>query len=185
MAAIAEKLVGMGFLKVVAADFLARNLRGNGQNWYAAALAVVEPVDQVHIARPATSGANRQFACQVGLGACGKCPRLFVTHANPLNFVAPANLLQKAVERVAHDPVNPRHACRDHGFDKNSRHSFLRHILFLASATFIGGRWFDYMVLRKTAVPLPKIQILDCSDQVELLSEPSRIDIYIAKLIPL
>src|SRR5271165_2011380 len=149
MAAIAKKLVGMGFLKVVAADFLAWNLRRNGQNWHATALAVVEPVDQVHIARSATSGANRQFARQVGLGACSKCSRLFVTHANPLYFVAPANLLQKAVERVAHDTVNPRHACRDQGFDKNFRHSFLRHILFLASATFISDRSFDYMVLQK------------------------------------
>ena len=71
--------------------------------------------------------------------------------------------------RVAHDTVNPRHACRDQSFDKNSRHSFL-HILFLASATFIGGRSFDYMGLRKTVVGLPQIRILDCSDQVQLLS---------------
>jgi hypothetical protein len=62
MAAIAKKLVGMGFLKVVAKNLLAGNLRRDGQDRHAAAVAIVEPVNQVHITRPATSGANRQFA---------------------------------------------------------------------------------------------------------------------------
>ena len=62
MAAIAKKLVGMGFLKVVATNLMAGNLRGDSQHRHAAAVAIVKPVDQVHITRPATSGANRQFA---------------------------------------------------------------------------------------------------------------------------
>jgi len=43
--AIAKKLVATGFLKVVAADLLAGNLRRNGQHRDAAAVAIVEPVD--------------------------------------------------------------------------------------------------------------------------------------------
>src|SRR5258708_19951258 len=107
MATIAKKLVGMGFLKVVATDLLARNLRRNGQHRHAAAVAVVESVDQVHIAGPATSGANRQFTRQVGLGTPGKCPRLFVTNPNPLNLLPPPHLLQTAVYPPSPDTHNP------------------------------------------------------------------------------
>src|SRR5271157_4971348 len=74
MAAIAEKLVGMGFLKVIAADLLARNLRRNGQNWHAAALAVVEPVDQVHIARPANFRRKPPVRPSSGLGRLRQMP---------------------------------------------------------------------------------------------------------------
>ena len=84
----------------------------------------------MHIARPTTSGANGQFARQMGLGTSGECPRLFVTHTNPLNLFAAANLFQNTIERVTYDTVNPPHACRDQSFDKNFRHSFLLHGLF-------------------------------------------------------
>jgi hypothetical protein len=41
-----------------------------------------------------------------------------VTHANPINLLAPANFLQNAVERATHDTAGPRHAGRDQSFDK-------------------------------------------------------------------
>jgi uncharacterized oxidoreductase len=57
-----KKLVGMGFLKVIATDLLAGNLGRDSQHRHPTAVAIVEAIDQVHVARPATSSANRQFA---------------------------------------------------------------------------------------------------------------------------
>src|SRR6516225_1844773 len=127
MATITEKLVGMGFLKVVAADLLARNLRGDGQHRHSAAVAIIKAVDQMHVAWPATSGANGQFTRQVGLSTCGKRRRLFVAHADPFNLIAPADLLQDAVKRVADDTANPCYTCRDQSFDQDFCYSFLLH----------------------------------------------------------
>ena len=50
----------MGFLKISAADFVAGNLRGDGENRDTAAVAVVETVDQMQIAGTATPGADRE-----------------------------------------------------------------------------------------------------------------------------
>ncbi len=58
MAALREEMFGMRLLKITAADFIAGNLRGNGQDRNAAAVAVVEPVDQMQVSRTATSCAD-------------------------------------------------------------------------------------------------------------------------------
>jgi hypothetical protein len=51
-------------------------------------VAIKETVNEVHIARPATSSANSQFAGQVRLRSCGKRSGFFVPDMNPLNFSA-------------------------------------------------------------------------------------------------
>jgi hypothetical protein len=47
MTTIAKKLIGMGFLEVVAPDLLARNLRRDGQYRHTAAMAIIEPSSPV------------------------------------------------------------------------------------------------------------------------------------------
>src|SRR5262249_47733800 len=57
MTAVDEQPFGVRFLKVPAADLAARYVRGNRQNGDAAAIAVVQPVDQVDMSRTAAAGA--------------------------------------------------------------------------------------------------------------------------------
>src|SRR6267154_790770 len=109
MTTIAKEVGGMGVRRGVTTELLARNLRRKRQHRHPAAMAIVKPVDQMHIARTATSGADRQFAGQVGLSTGSKGRRLLVTHPDPLYLLAPAHLFQNTVERVAHHTVNPRH----------------------------------------------------------------------------
>src|ERR1700756_2156286 len=72
MAALREEMRGISLLKISAANFSARNLCGDGKDWNAAALTVVEAINQVHVAGAATSGTYRQLASEMGLGAGGE-----------------------------------------------------------------------------------------------------------------
>jgi hypothetical protein len=89
----------MRLLKIAAANFLAGDLGGDCQHRRAAAMAIVKPVDEVHVPGPATSGTDRQLAGQMGLRSGGECGRFLVTHANPLDVLALADFLQQAIER--------------------------------------------------------------------------------------
>ena len=109
VAALLEQQLGVRLLKVVAANFRGGNMRGDGQHRHAAALAVVEAVDQVQIARPAASGADRQLARQGRFGSGGEGGRLFVPHADPLDPAAHSNRIGDAVERIARHAINALH----------------------------------------------------------------------------
>ncbi len=74
----------MSLLKISAADFSAGYLRGDGQHGHAAALAIVETVDQMQIARTAAPGANRQCSRKMRFRSRGEGCRLFVSYVNPL-----------------------------------------------------------------------------------------------------
>ena len=58
----------MRLLKVVAADLLPRDVRGDGQYRNPAAVGVIQTVDQVQVARSATGGAHCQLAGHGRLG---------------------------------------------------------------------------------------------------------------------
>ncbi len=58
MTALREQMFRVRFLKISAPDFLAWDLRGNREHWNPAAVTIVETVDQMEIARPATSSAD-------------------------------------------------------------------------------------------------------------------------------
>jgi hypothetical protein len=73
-------------------------------------MAIIKPIDEVHIARPATPGTDRQLAGHMGLRSGREGGRFLATHANPLDVLALANFLQQAIERIAHHTVNPLHA---------------------------------------------------------------------------
>ena len=117
MAALLEKLVGMCLLEIRTTDFVAGDLRGNGQNRDTAAVTVEQAVNQMDIAWPATSSADRQFTGEMGLCTGGKGSRLFVAYVNPFDFLVPADLFQDGIQGISHDPINPFYSGGDQGFD--------------------------------------------------------------------
>src|SRR5437879_7068295 len=101
MATLGEEMLRVGFLKVAAADFMAGDLRGDGEDRDTTAVTVVEAVDQMEIARATTAGADGQAAAEMRLRARGKRRRLFMAHGNPLEIVPFADGIRDAIERVA------------------------------------------------------------------------------------
>src|SRR5215813_10896199 len=99
-------MLRMRFLKVAAPDFSAGYLRGDRQDGDTAAVAIVESVDQVQIARTAASRADRQCSRKVRFRSCGKGGRLFVPQMNPLKAVGGANRVRNAVKRVAGQAID-------------------------------------------------------------------------------
>src|ERR1700735_1969175 len=110
MAAPREDLFRMSLLKISTPDFSTRNLRRDGQNRDAAALAIVKAIDQMHVSWPAASGAYSQFAGEMRLCARRERGCLLMAHANPLDVLAGANRVRDAVERIAWDAVNSLNA---------------------------------------------------------------------------
>jgi hypothetical protein len=72
VAALREKMFRMGLLEVSAADFIAGDLRRDGEDGNTAAMAVVKTVNQVQISGAAASRTNRQLSGEMGFGARGK-----------------------------------------------------------------------------------------------------------------
>jgi len=60
---------------------------GERHDRHAAALAVEQAVDQVEVARPAASGADRELAGEMGFGAGGEGRGLLVAHVDPVDLL--------------------------------------------------------------------------------------------------
>jgi hypothetical protein len=101
MAALREEMFGVSFLKIPAADFVAWNLRGNGQDGHAATMAVVEPVDQMQVGGTAASSTDGQSPGEMRFRSGGKRSGLFMPDVDPLNGLIFANGVGEAPERVA------------------------------------------------------------------------------------
>src|ERR1700757_5162775 len=99
MAALREKMFGISLLKISAANFSARNLCGNGDDGNAAALTIVEAINQMHVPRATTSGTYRHLSGKRGLGAGRERRCLLVSYANPANVLSNANRIRNSVER--------------------------------------------------------------------------------------
>src|SRR5580692_1416427 len=110
MAALREELFRMSLLEISTPDFRARNLRSDGQNGDAAALAIVKAVDQMQVSWPAASSAYSQFATEMRLCACGESGCFLMAHANPFDAFAGTNRIGDAIERIAWDAVNSLNA---------------------------------------------------------------------------
>ena len=110
MAALREDLFRMSLLEISTPDFSARNLRRDGQNGDAAALAIVKAIDQMHVSGPAASGAYSQFASEMRLCTRRERGCLLMPHANPLDILAGANRIRDAIERIAREAVNSLNA---------------------------------------------------------------------------
>src|ERR1700681_46800 len=126
VAALREKMFWVGLLKISAPDFIAWNLRRNGENRNTAAMAVVEPIDQMQVTGTAATGADRQTPCEMRFRSSRKRRRLFMPYVNPLNSFACANRIRDPVKRVAGNAVDAT----------NSR--FRQHIHQQASYVFPG-----------------------------------------------
>jgi hypothetical protein len=101
MAALREKMFGVSFLKISAADFAAWNLRGNGQDGNAATMAVVEPVDQMQVAGTAASSADGQSPGEMRFRSGGKRSGLLMPDVDPLNRLIFPNGVGDAIDGVA------------------------------------------------------------------------------------
>src|SRR4030095_16309363 len=106
VAAVRKVLCGVGFLKVSAADFMAGDLRRDGEDGHPTAVTVVEAVDQMQITGATTCGADCQASAEMRVRARGKRRRLFMSHVNPLDIVPFADGIRDAIERVASDSVD-------------------------------------------------------------------------------
>jgi hypothetical protein len=88
VAALREEMFRMGFLKVCAAHFRAGDLRGNRNYGNTIAVAIVEAIDQVQIARTAAAGAHRQTSRQMRFRARGKSRDLLMPYMDPFNVLS-------------------------------------------------------------------------------------------------
>ena len=131
MRALGEQLLGVCLLEIVAADLAARDVGCDGQARHAVAVAVEQAVDQVHVAGPATAGADGEFAGQVGLGASREGAGLLVAHMDPVDLLHAAKRIGEAVQGVPGDAVDPLHAGGakglGHQVGNRLRHVGLRH----------------------------------------------------------
>jgi hypothetical protein len=73
-------------------------------------VSVVEPLEEVGVARPAAAGADCQPTGQLGLGRGGERARLLVADVDPFDPVGAADRVDDRVEAVADDPVDALHA---------------------------------------------------------------------------
>ena len=86
VAALRKKMFGTSFLKVSAPDFVAGNLRSDREHRDPAAVAVIETVDQMQVARAAAPRAHRELLREMRFRARRKRGCLFVPHMDPLNL---------------------------------------------------------------------------------------------------
>src|SRR6266853_3060377 len=127
MAALRKEMLGISLLKISTANFPTRNLCSNSEDGNAAALTVVEAINQMHVAGATTSGTYRQLASEMGLGAGGERRCLLVSYTNPANVLSNSNRICNSVERVAWDSIDPL----DTGFSQNVNQQLryrLRHV---------------------------------------------------------
>ncbi len=91
-------------------------MRRDGQHRDAVAVAVVEAVDQVQVARATGTSTDSERAGEVGLGPGCEGRRLLVTNMHPLDLALAAKCIGQPVQAVADDAVNPLDAGGFKGF---------------------------------------------------------------------
>jgi hypothetical protein len=121
VAALREEVLRVGLLKVSAADLVAGDLRGDGEDRHPAAVAVVQAVDQVQIARTAAARADGQASGEMRFRARGEGRRLLVPHVNPPHALLPANRIGDSVQGVAGYAVDPLDSLGDQSIDEEIR----------------------------------------------------------------
>ncbi len=103
MAAFPEQILRMRLLKIAAADFGGRNLRGNRQHRRAAAMRVEQPVDEMQVAGAARSRTHCQFARDLRFAGGGESCDLLMANVNPVDGLSFAQRVGEAVEAIAYD----------------------------------------------------------------------------------
>ena len=101
--AFPEQILRMRLLKIAAADFGRRNLRGNRQHRRAAAVRIEQAVDEMQIAGAARPGADREFARDLRFARGREGGDLFMPDVNPVDRLSLAQRVGEAIEAVAYD----------------------------------------------------------------------------------
>src|SRR5215831_13056702 len=117
----------MGFLEVFTADFMAGDLSREREDGHAAAMTIVQAVDEVQVARAAASGADGQTPGEVRFRARGERRRFLMPHVYPLELVLSADGVRDAVEGIAGDSVHPRDPACGQGLNEHVSNRFLAH----------------------------------------------------------
>src|SRR6185436_12942268 len=115
-------MLRMGLLEISTPELMARDLRRDGQHRHSTAMAIVEPVDQVQIARATASDTDRQLSGEMGLGSGGERRRLLVADGDPLHGFAATNRIGDSVQRVARDTVDSLDAVCGERVDQRIRY---------------------------------------------------------------
>jgi hypothetical protein len=102
----------MGLLEISSADLGGRNLGRNREHWHPRSVAVEQAVNEVQVARPATTSANREVTRKMSLGTCRKGGDLLVPDMDPIDLSLSAQGIGKAVEAIADNAVDPPHPRR-------------------------------------------------------------------------
>ncbi len=108
-AAILEQGFRLGFLKIVGAYLGTGDLRGNGEDGNPGSVAIIEAVDQMHIAWATGPRANGQFAGKLCLRAGGKCACFLVPNMDPVDLALTPQAFGDAIEAIAHHAINAFH----------------------------------------------------------------------------
>ena len=110
VAAFAEEVLRMGLLEISATDFGGRNLRCDREHGRAAAMRIEQAVDEMKVARPAGTGADRKLTGNLRLAGRREGGDLLVTDVNPFDLVLPTQRFRQAIEAVANDAKDASHA---------------------------------------------------------------------------
>src|SRR5215469_16568967 len=106
--ALREEVLRVSFLEVVASDFQARDVCGDGQDRNTTAIAVIESVDQMKISWAGATRTHSQLSRQMRFGARDKSGGLLMPHMNPAKVLAGTNRIRDAVEGVAGHSADSR-----------------------------------------------------------------------------
>ena len=101
----------MRLLKIAAADLGRWDLGRDGEHRRAAAMGVVEPVDEVQVARPAAPGTDGELARQMRLSSGRERGDFLVPDVNPLDLSLAPNGVGQPVEAITHDAVDALDPC--------------------------------------------------------------------------
>jgi hypothetical protein len=101
MAAFAEQVLRVRFLKITATDFGGRNLRGDGEHRRAAAMRIEQAVDEMQIAGTARPRADRKLAGDLRFARGGKGCDLLMPDVNPVDCLSLPQRVGEAVEAIA------------------------------------------------------------------------------------
>ncbi len=134
MAALFEKILRMGFLKIAGTDLGRGDVRGDGEHRHARPVAIEEAVDQVQVARPAAAGADRERVGQMRLRTRRERGDLLIADMHPFDLALAPDRVGQAVQAVADNPVHPLDTDRSQGFSELVSDR-LRHV----SVTFLSS----------------------------------------------
>jgi hypothetical protein len=131
MTALRKEMFRMCLLKICAADFAAGNLRGDRQDWDTITVTIVKSVDEMQVARSATTAAYGKVPRQKRFGTCSECGRFLMSDRHPGDVISWPNGISDSVERISGYSQHSFNACCDECVNENVRDSLFSHMLGL------------------------------------------------------